>query len=389
MVIVGMGPAGLMAGFQVAKQGHEVHFFDHKKAAGRKFLVAGHGGFNLTNAQQLDAFVMEYTHESVREFVRLFTPSDLRFWLEELGIPTYVGTSGRVFPQKGIKPIEVLNQILEALKLLGCHFHYQHSLLDFFEQSVLFLKSDLSEFRMDFDFLVLALGGASWPQTGSTAAWVSLFEKKYIQVNSFKSANSGFVIKENFPLLTQGKPIKNALFSLGKSSRLGEAVITDYGIEGSAIYYLNRTYHLENETQLFIDFKPNLTWESFLEFVQKAKNRKDLFQKMKVSEVAQLMLKERLTKEVYLNDRFLFQLIKAFPLTISGLRPIQEVISSCGGVSWKSVNNKGRLISFSSVFVAGEMLDWDAPTGGYLLQACFSNGFVVGQEINQLLVNSR
>jgi hypothetical protein len=214
IVIVGMGPAGLMAGYQVAQQGHEVHFFDHKKAAGRKFLVAGHGGFNLTNAQQLDAFVQEYTHEPIRDFVRSFTPTDLRFWLNELGIPTYVGTSGRVFPQKGIKPIEVLNRILEKLRLLGCQFHFQHALLDFSNDSVSFLNSNQTEFRIDFDFLVLALGGASWPQTGSTAEWVSLFETKQIQVNSFKSANAGFEIKEKFPLKTQGKPIKNAMFSM-------------------------------------------------------------------------------------------------------------------------------------------------------------------------------
>lgn len=378
-----------MAGYEVAKSGHEVHFFDHKNAAGRKFLVAGHGGFNLTNNQELSRFLEEYTHDQIKQFVRSFSQADLRSWLSSLGIPTFVGTSERVFPEKGIKPIEVLQAILQELKRLGCQFHFGQTMVDFSDRSVTFRGKHGVESTVDGTFLVLALGGASWPQTGSTAKWVSLFEQKQIAIKPFLSSNAGMELREPIPDRAVGMPIKNAVFSLGSVFRVGEAVFTKYGLEGSSIYYLNRAYHADHVVDLRVDFKPTLTWDSFKRMVGQSNNRRALFRRAKLSDVAQIVIKERLTREDYLDDERLFGAIKSFPFTVNGLRPIEEVISVCGGVSWSELDSNGRLKQYPSVFLAGEMLDWDAPTGGYLLQGCFASGACVGREIVRLLVDAR
>jgi len=382
--IVGMGPAGLMAGSQLAKSGHDVHFFDHKKAAGRKFLVAGNGGFNLTHSENLEDFILKYDQELIQKSVLNFSNHKwITFLNKELKINTYIGSSGKIFPEKGIKPITVLYNWLNYLTHYGATFHYEHQLLNF-DHQYLYLNHLGNPLQLKFDVIILALGGGSWKITGSTGEWMSLFEENQIKCEPFQASNSGFEF-ENWAKFQEleGQTIKNIRVRYQSTEKEGDIVVSNYGLEGTPIYYLNRAYREHPNEVLFIDFKPTKTIDEIVAILTKAKNKTEGLKQLKLSKTTIQLLKLRLTKDEFTSISSLSSCIKNLKLQPFGLRPIDEVISTSGGVSIDEINDSYQLKKFPTIYACGEMINWDAPTGGYLIQGCVSSGVSVAEGVEK------
>lgn len=380
--IVGMGPAGLMAGSQLAKAGYEVHFYDHKKAGGRKFLVAGNGGFNLTHSEGIISFIEKYDKVLIQQAVKEFDNNDWRVFLEkEIKVPTFIGSSGKIFPEKGIKPITVLYNWLNYLIHYGATFHYEHSLL-YFDSNSITLKYQGETIKQEFDYVIIALGGGSWKTTGSTAEWVDLFKSKKIDCVPLEASNSGFEINgwEKFKEI-EGQTIKNVVVSHGEVAKEGDIVISSYGLEGTPIYYMNRSFRNNPKEALKIDLKPTKAIEEIKTVLATSKNFTEGLRKLKLSKGTIQFLKLFLSKEVFTSMEDLANSIKNLQITPQSLRPIDEVISTVGGVSMNEINSNFELKKIKDVYICGEMLDWDAPTGGYLIQACVASGNKVAQSI--------
>lgn len=380
IIIIGAGPAGLMAAQVLAERGFKVHIYEQNKAAARKFLVAGNGGFNLTHSEEIDHFVQKYDALEIQEIVKNFDNQKVIDWLSDLGISTYVGSSGKIFPTKNFKPIQVLKAWLDHLEKLGVIIYYEHTFRNFDDDFVYF-KNREEDFKVKYSKLILALGGGSWKKTGSDAKWVETLKAKNIQITPLESANSGYNTESKFHQL-QGQYLKNIKVSFNETEKTGEIVFTKYGVEGSPIYFLNRfTRKHDFPLILKIDLKPNLVESEILkELSGSEKISSVLKKKLKLSTTAINLLKT-LDKETYINVEKLSNLIKEFPLEILSYRPIDEVISTSGGVAFSELNFNLSLQKFPNIFCVGEMIDWEAPTGGYLLQACFSTGFFVGNAV--------
>ena len=380
IIIIGAGPAGLMAAQILAEKGFKVHIYEQNKAAGRKFLVAGNGGFNLTHSEELDKFIEKYDAPKIQTIVKSFDNKKVVDWLSDLGITTYVGSSGKIFPTKNFKPIQVLKAWLDRLEQLGVVIHYEHTFIGFDENSVTFKNKD-NELEVQYSKLILSMGGGSWKKTGSDAKWIEILKSKNIDITPLESANSGYDSHSEFHHL-QGQYLKNIKVSFGENDKTGEVVFTKYGIEGSPIYYLNRfTRHHDFPLTLYIDLKPNLSEQEILDQLNgNEKISQVLKRKLRLSTTSLNLLKT-LDKESYTDIENLSKTIKKFSVEVLSFRPIDEVISTSGGVSFSALNDKMELLNFPNVFCTGEMIDWEAPTGGYLLQACFSTGFWVANEI--------
>lgn len=379
-IIVGAGPASLMAATQAVNNGQEVLVFEKMKTAGRKFLVAGDGGFNLSHNGTIDDFLSYYSHKQMTQIIKRFTNDDLVSWLKEIGIETYVGSSGKIFPIKEIKPAMVLNTWLYHLKEQGVKFIYNASLEDFDDNQV-FIKTASGIVSHTFDKLVLGLGAASWSKTGSDADWVSLFESKNICVVPFQASNAG--VNCNLPIeflkQFQGSVFKNVIVSHNSTKRMGEVLLTEYGVEGAPIYYLNPSIRQNSKEQIVIDFKPNHSLEEIKDVLSKSKNVSDGLKKLKLPNAFISWCKLYLSKEEFIDNEKIALTVKNFSIAVTSFRPIDEAISCWGGVSWNELDEDLRLKSFPSVHIAGEMVDWEAPTGGYLLQGAFAMGYVAGK----------
>ena len=377
IVLVGLGPANLAAAYTLAKQGFRVRIYEQKKAGARKFLVAGHGGFNLTHAENTAQFVTRYSSPFIGKIVENYPNTFLIDWLKKIGVPTFEGSSGKIFPEKGIKPIQVLQRILEVLAKLEVEIFYQHRMVDFTNEKVFFENSDNNRVEQSFSKLILGMGGASWPQTGADAQWKLLFETKDIAVTDLEPANSGFNVN-GLPANLHGAVLKNVIARYGENAKQGDVVLTEYGIEGAPIYYLNRFIRIQPLPGfIYLDLKPQLSIESVLLQLSKSRNISDGLRQLKLPAAAILLLK-MLDKSTFINPEALSRIIKNYPVKIESFRPLEEVISTAGGVDWHELNINLSLKKFVNVHCIGEMLDWEAPTGGYLLQACFSTGFYVG-----------
>ncbi|MBU8881514.1 TIGR03862 family flavoprotein [Kaistella sp. DKR-2] len=382
IIIIGAGPAGLMAAQILAEKGFKVHVYEQNKAAARKFLVAGNGGFNLTHSEEIENFVQKYDAAEIQDIVRQFDNQKVISWLADLGITTYVGSSGKIFPTKNFKPIQVLNAWLNTLESLGVVIHYGQRFVNFDDYFVYFCGND-NEIKVRYSKLILAMGGGSWKKTGSDAKWMDVLAQKNIQITSLQPANSGYNTDPKLHHL-EGQYLKNIEVSFGENRRVGEIVFTKYGIEGSPVYYLNRfTRKHHFPLTVHLDLKPNLTETEILKELQGPDNNTSVLKKkLKLSATAINLLKT-LDKGSYTSPDILAGRIKQFPIEVLSFRPLDEVISTSGGVSFSALNSKLELIGFPNVYCAGEMIDWEAPTGGYLLQACFSTGFWVGNSINE------
>lgn len=376
IAIIGAGPAGLMAAEKLAERNHEVHVYDRQKRAGSKFLVAGKGGFNLTNSVDQTSFLSVYSCEEIQHIIKDFDADDTRKWLESIRIPTYIGSSGKVFPMMGIKPADVLNNWLEKLTSLNVEFHFNERLIDFSNDEI-----SLASGTLAFDKIVLALGGGSWKKTGSDGSWMTLLAQKGIETHQLLPMNVGIEIKwdEEMKKL-QGQPIKNVELSSDHKSIKGELRITSYGLEGAPVYAL--TPEIERTNRIRINFKPGLNEEQWLSKLGGPKMNRNLIDRLKFSKVQMQLVRSYIDKETYLDKVLLSQKLQNFQLDVIGLRPIDEAISTRGGVSFNALNEDLSLKLFPNVYCIGEMVDWHAPTGGYLLQACFSMGYTVAQKIH-------
>lgn len=379
ILIAGGGPAGLMAAQQLAGEPCEVVILEANKAPGRKFLVAGNGGFNLSHAGELDQLVANYNRAQLRNAVGQFDNTATVRWLDEIGIPTYIGSSGKIFPEKGIKPIEVLNAWLQYLKAKGIQLLTEHRLLGWQDSNALIEHKGTVENR-PFDYLVLAMGGASWKKTGSDGRWAEWLQKLGLQLLPFQASNAGMIVR-NWSPTGEGTILKNVQLNLGASSEFGEVLLTSYGIEGAPVYALSHEVR-NGKNKLTIDLKPHNTVDEVQQRLSKQKgNRRQQLGQMKLPVAVIRLLRDQLTKEAYLSDEVVAQTIKELPLEIEGLRPVEEAISTVGGVDMLEIGGRFELKNHPRIYCIGEMLDWDAPTGGYLLQGCFASGFVAGREI--------
>lgn len=389
ITIIGGGPSAfLLAAFLDSKK-FKVTIYEKNKTCGRKFLVAGKGGFNLTHSEPINQLINRYTSNAFLDNALLnFTNTDFRNWLEQIGIPTYIGSSKRVYPKAGIKPIEVLNAILKTLEEKGVNIKYEQTFSNWDNKN----NPIINKKAVASDYTVFSLGGGSWKVTGSNGIWLDAFSKKGIKTNPFKASNCAYQInwKPEFIKKHEGTPLKNIAISCFNKTQKGEAVLTNFGIEGNAIYGLSPEIRVQLEENskavVTIDFKPALRLERVYSKLRTSKYKTitDCLKKELRLSVAQIdLLKTYLSKETYLNYEELSKNIKSFAIELIDTATIDEAISTVGGINLNAVSDNFELHKLPNQYCIGEMLDWDAPTGGYLLQACASTGFSLAGYLNK------
>lgn len=367
-----------------AAGGAHVILCDAQPALGRKFLVAGRGGLNLTHGEPVENFPARYGAEEDRwrELLAEFGPDELRAWAETLGTETYVGTSGRVFPA-GQKAAALLRAWTQRLRASGVEFRSGARLIGLSATNgrwqVRFeMPNEPSE--LTADAVVLALGGASWPETGCDGTWPEIIAQFGVGITPWSPANCGWNVAwpSEFLARVEGQPMKNVTVAAGGQAVSGELLITRYGLEGGAIYRLGRILRAMPEPRIVLDLKPQLSAEALHERLQAMASGGHWSKLCKLSTSATALLEIFFPGDCLERDR-LVPRIKSFPLALVSPRPIAEAISSAGGIRWDELDSALMLRKMRGVFAAGEMIDWEAPTGGYLLQGCFSTGTRAGR----------
>ena len=396
-VVVGGGPAGLRAAEILAEGGCRVALYEGKPSVGRKFLVAGRGGLNLTHSEASDRFIVRYEEEPERwkKLLAEFGPVELRAWSEGLGVETYVGTSGRVFP-RGQQAAVLLRRWVARLRTLGVEFHVNHRLEGLVptpsgKWQIEVRDSRTGEQRQSVvSVVVLALGGASWPQTGSDGTWPALLRPLGIPVVEWQPANCGFEVAWNPRLLAaaEGLPLKNIAVSAGEKCVAGELLITRYGLEGGALYQVGRILRASRSPRIAVDFKPGISADRLIakvpEKYRQAVPWAELARAWKLSPAAEAVFRFHGPGDAQPVET-LAAWAKSFPLELRGPRPLEEAISSAGGVGWAALDEDLMCVNHPGLFVAGEMIDWEGPTGGYLLQGCFATGTRAGRAARRFL----
>lgn len=387
IAIIGGGSASFVAA-EILSQNHEVTIYEKGKTIGRKFLVAGKGGFNISYQIKTEELIQKYApSEFMAPMLEHFDVKALRAWYLKLGIPSYVGSSGRIFPEKGISPADVLRNIKKTLQSQGVVFKYEHEFIGFSNDVKPIVKSPKKEFKILADHYLFCLGGASWKVTGSDGLWLSHFKNIGISTLPFTASNCGLNI--DWPTSIQdfhiGKPLKNIKITHDSQQIKGEAVITQYGLEGNAIYPISASVrsHLSRSKSSFIqiDFKPSLSIESILRKIQKQKPS-NYGKILKLNSHVLALVKTFMTKEDYISPSKFSEKIKALEIPIHSLRPIEEAISTVGGISCDELDPQLRFKKHPHLMCLGEMVNWDAPTGGFLLQGCFSMSAWAAHTIN-------
>jgi uncharacterized flavoprotein (TIGR03862 family) len=391
VAVIGGGAAGLMAAELLSKHGFAVDIYDAMPSVGRKFLLAGKGGMNITHSEDQSLFLSRYGQQRVflEPILQNFGASDVRQWMTGLGFDSFIGTSGRVFPTD-MKAAPLLRAWLHRLREAGVKIHVRHRWTGWSAQDALtFATPEETEKVVHADAVVLALGGGSWPRLGSNGAWVSILEQKGVSVARLQAANCGFdaAWSEHFSTRFAGQPLKSVFVSFtdakGESHRQqGDFVVTQTGIEGSLIYalsrYLRETINAQGHVTCHLDLLAHKSAQQILTALNKPRGSASfsshLRKQLNLDGVKAGLLRECLSTEVFNHPEQLALAIKALPITLHAPRPIAEVISSAGGVSFNSLSSDLMLHNLPNVFCAGEMLDWEAPTGGYLLTACFASG---------------
>ena len=372
---------------------YQVTIYDKKKAVGRKFLVAGEGGLNLTFNAPLDELINQYyPSDFIAPILQQFTNEDLRSWFKSLDIPTFLGSSNRVFPAKELKPIDVLNKITEHLTAKDVHFKLDTQWTGWNTNGHLsFNDSEDTE----SDITVFALGGASWKVTGSDGSWSDAFIERGISVLPFRAANCAFDIDwdKNFINTHAGKPLKNIALKYKKQSSKGELVISKFGLEGNALYALSRSIQDELLTKksvsIKLDLKPTMTTTQIKAKYKKSKLTKvtDILKEdLSLDRTAVALIKQYSDKETFMDIDLLAKIIKAIPITLTTADDMDKAISTLGGIALDEVDANFQLNKMPNTYAIGEMLDWYAPTGGYLLQGSFSMGFALAKHLNGLEV---
>lgn len=394
IAIIGAGPAGLIAAERLAEAGHAVTIYDRMPSPARKFLLAGRGGLNLTHSEPMDAFLPRYREASLwlEPALRAFPPQALRDWADGLGQETFIGSSGRVFP-KPMKASPLLRAWLRRLQGLGVAFAPRHDWRGWSEDAALLFDHDGNPAEARPAATLLALGGASWPRLGSDGGWAPLLAERGIAVSALRPANGGFAIAWS-PILRErfaGAPLKRIAIRFGEEQARGEAMIDAEGLEGGAVYALSASLReavlREGRATITLDLRPDLDQPRLIERLAARRKGETLSNHLRkaagLSPAAIALLREpgRLPEE----PAALAALVKALPLVLTGLRPIERAISTAGGIAASEVDEHFMLKRLPGTFAAGEMLDWEAPTGGYLLQACFATGVAAAAGVENWL----
>jgi len=391
VVVVGAGPAGLMAAETVATAGHHVTVIEQMPSAGRKLLMAGRGGLNLTHSEPLETFLDRYgaARAALEPAISAFPPEALVAWAEALGQETFVGTSGRIFP-RAMKASPLLRAWLGRLSGLGVELRLLQRLLEL-PPSGGVVVTDAAGERVEIraDAVILALGGASWPRLGSDGHWAALLGEKRVEIVPLEAANSGVCVRWSSTLVERhaGAPLKRIAVACGGTTSRGEAIVSSTGLEGGAIYALSaivrEALRRHGTASLSIDLRPDISPDALAERLASARKgdtQSNILRKAgRLSPAAVAVLREGVANRLPSEPAALASLIKAVPLVVSGLSAIETAISTAGGISWQEINTSFMLRKLPGVFCAGEMLDWEAPTGGYLLQACFATGKAAGR----------
>jgi uncharacterized flavoprotein (TIGR03862 family) len=388
--VIGAGPAGLMAAEVLRNGGAGVTVYDRMPSAGRKFLMAGRGGLNLTHSEDLAAFMTRYggAAEALRFAIAAFPPEALRAWCEALGQPTFIGSSGRVFP-RSMKSSPLLRAWLRRLDAAGVHFAFRHRWSGWDDARRPTFETPGGPRAVKADTTVLALGGASWPRLGSDGGWRDILANAGVRVSPLKPSNSGFLANWSGHFKRHaGQPLKRiALLFDGETVR-GEAIITENGIEGGAIYALSpllrRAVETRGEVLLRVALRADMTNDDIARklTIPRGKQSLSTFLRKALSlSPAEIGLLQEATSGALatLTPADLARLMNELPIRLTGIPPITRAISTAGGIPFDEIDERFMMRRLPSVFAAGEMLDWEAPTGGYLLQACFATGAAAGR----------
>jgi uncharacterized flavoprotein (TIGR03862 family) len=402
VAVIGAGPAGLMAAEVLAQGGAKVTVYDAMPSAGRKFLMAGRGGLNLTHSEPLPQFLGRYREAMplLKPAIEAFLPDALRAWSEALGQPTFIGSSGRVFP-KAFKASPLLRAWLRRLDTAGVRFAFRHRWTGWDPEGRLLFQTPDGPHMVDTNATVLALGGASWPRLGSDGAWTEMLAAKGVTVSPLRPANSGFTVawSEIFRDRFEGQPLKGVALSYGPHSVRGEAVVTRTGIEGGAVYALSAELReavlRDGQATLQVALRPDVGAGDLSAKLSVPKGKQSLSNFLRktagLSPVAIGLLQEAAKSSgavmASMSPADLARLINAVPIQLTGVAPIARAISTAGGIPFDELDTDFMLRRLPGVFAAGEMLDWEAPTGGYLLQASFATGAAAGRGVLTWLAN--
>ena len=403
IAIIGAGPAGLMAAQVLSNAGYTPTLFDSKPSAGRKFLQAGRGGLNLTHSEDFGLFSSRYFEAQtfLQPALDNFTPRDIRLWAKELGYETYVGSSGKVYPLDK-KSAPLLRTWLRQLKVNKTQFKMRHHLVSWSKDIWQFQTPDgLKDYS--FDAVILALGGASWPHLGSTGSWVNMLKEKGLKVSPLKPANMGFNItwSKIFQEKFSGTPLKNVVLSFrdingNTHSKLGELLVSEYGVEGSLIYTYSKLMReqIENKSPftVYLDLFPHRTESQLVKQLSAPRGKQSFsafWKRLGLSGVKASLLREAVPKELLTEPERVAKTLKKFPLMLESFRPIEEAISTAGGLAFENLDENLMLKDFPNLFCVGEMLDWEAPTGGYLLTGVMGQGKQASEALLKLLQTQR
>lgn len=403
VTIIGAGPAGLRAAEVLAQGGARVTVYDAMPSAGRKFLMAGRGGLNLTHSEPLPQFMPRYREAApkLQAAVEAFSPDALRAWSEALGEPTFVGSSGRVFP-KAFKASPLLRAWLRRLDAADVRFAFRHRWTGWDGEGRLLFQTPSGTSAVAADATVLALGGASWPRLGSDGSWVDILASKDIAISRLRPANSGFTVawSELFRDRFEGQPLKGVALTIGAQTVRGEAMITRGGIEGGAIYALSAELREAvlglGQATLTIALRPDLDAAALTVRLSGTRGKQSLANFLRkaaqLSPVGIGLMQEAAIASgrplASFSPTELAHLVNAIPVRLTGVAPIDRAISTAGGISFDGLDEHFMLRKLPGLFAAGEMLDWEAPTGGYLLQASFATGAAAGRGVLEWLKRS-
>jgi uncharacterized flavoprotein (TIGR03862 family) len=403
VAVIGAGPAGLMAAEVLAQGGASVTVYDAMPSAGRKFLMAGRGGLNLTHSEPLPQFLARYREAPphLAAAIEAFPPQALRDWSAALGQETFVGSSGRIFP-KAFKASPLLRAWLRRLDSMGVLLALRHRWTGWDEHGRLLFQTPDGPRAIETRVTVLALGGASWPRLGSDGAWAEILAARAVQISPLRPANSGFTVawSDIFRDRFEGQPLKGVALTIGAHSVRGEAIVTRTGIEGGAIYALSaelREAIDKGKATLHVALRPDLDTKALIAKLSTLKGKQSLSnflrKAMNLSPVAIGLLQEAARASGALlastSPADLANLINVVPIELTGVAPIARAISTAGGIAFSELDSDFMLRRLPGVFVAGEMLDWEAPTGGYLLQASFATGAAAGRGVLKWLVREK
>ena len=389
VTIIGGGPAGLMAAEVLLKSGVQVALYEAMPSPGRKFLVAGKGGLNLTHSEPREDFLSRYgvRRPQIEPLLDAFGPNELREWARELGVETYIGSSGRVFP-KEMKAEPLLNAWLKRLRASGLQIYTRHKWLGWGKDNSLLFETPDGEKNVKADAVILALGGGSRPELGSDGGWIPLLKERNVNIAPLKPSNCGFDVNWTpyFRDKFQGKPLKSVAITFKGQRKKGEFIITEKGVEGSLIYaisaQLRDEIELDGSAIIELDLTPDWTEEEVTEKLSRPRGShstsKYLKRTVKIIGVKSGLLWEFVPRKNFSDPKRLASAIKSLPIPLIAPRPLEEAISSAGGVTFEALDEHLMLRAIPGVFCAGEMLDWEAPTGGYLLTASFASGYTSG-----------